>query len=65
MFANPEIGGLDELYQQLGGHFRSRNLRELQKTLQRQGVQFSLLGNENLSAELVSQYLSVKQRQLL
>jgi uncharacterized protein (DUF58 family) len=65
MFATPEIGGLDDLYEQLGGHFRWRNLRELQKTLQRQGVQFSLLGNENLSAELVSQYLSVKQRQLL
>ena len=65
MFANPEIGGLDDIYRQLGGHFRWRNLRELQKTLQRQGVQFSLLGNENLCAELVSQYLSVKQRQLL
>jgi hypothetical protein len=41
------------------------NLRELQKVLQRRGVKFSLLGNEKLSIELVSQYLGVKRRQLL
>jgi len=40
-------------------------LRELQKVLQRRGVQCSLLRHEWLSAELVSQYLGVKQRQLL
>ena len=34
-------------------------------SLKRRGVRFSLLKNERLSAELVSQYLSVKQRQLL
>ena len=50
---------------QLGGHLHWQKLRELQKVLQRRGVQFSLLNNERLSAELVSQYLSVKQRQLL
>jgi uncharacterized protein (DUF58 family) len=65
LFSNPNVAGVDDLYQQLGGHLRWQNLRELQKTLKRRGVQFSLLGNERLSAELVSQYLSVKQRQLL
>jgi len=65
LFTDPNITGLDDLYQQLGGHLRWQNLRELQKVLQRRGVQFSLLNNERLSAELVSQYLSVKQRQLL
>jgi hypothetical protein len=44
---------------------RWHGLRELQKVLQRRGVQFSLLGDERLSADLVSQYLGVKQRQLL
>ena len=56
---------MDDLYRELGGHLQWQKLRELQKVLQRIGVQFSLLGNERLSAELVSQYLSVKQRQLL
>jgi len=41
------------------------NLRELGRTLQRRGVRFSQLENERLSAELVSQYLDVKRRQIL
>jgi uncharacterized protein (DUF58 family) len=65
LFSNPNVNDADDLYQQLGGHLRWQNLRELQKNLHRRGVQFSLLGNERLSAELVSQYLNVKRRQLL
>jgi uncharacterized protein (DUF58 family) len=65
VFSNPNIATMDELYQHLGGHLLWHNLRELQKVLQRRGVKFSLLGNEKLSIELVSQYLGVKRRQLL
>ncbi len=65
LFSNPGVSSVDELYQELGGHLRWQKLRELQKILQRIGVQFALLQNERLSAELVSQYLAVKQRQLL
>jgi uncharacterized protein (DUF58 family) len=65
LFSNPNVNNVDALYGRLGGHLRWQNLRELQKNLQRRGVQFLLLGNERLSAELVTQYLSVKQRQLL
>jgi uncharacterized protein (DUF58 family) len=65
LFSNPGIAGLDDLYRELGGHLRWQKLRELRKVLQRHGVQFSLPANERLSAEIVSQYLNVKQRQLL
>jgi uncharacterized protein (DUF58 family) len=65
LFANPGVASVDDLYQELGGHLRWQKLRELQKVLQRRGVQFSLPANERLSAEIVSQYLNVKQRQLL
>ncbi|HTV75793.1 MAG TPA: DUF58 domain-containing protein [Candidatus Baltobacteraceae bacterium] len=65
LFAGPNVAGIDDLYWELGGHLRWQKLRELQKILQRRGVQFSLLANERLSAELVSQYLNVKRRQLL
>jgi uncharacterized protein (DUF58 family) len=65
LFSNPGVQSMDDLYQELGGHLRWQKLRELQKVLQRLGVQFSLLKNERLSAELVTQYLNVKQRQLL
>jgi hypothetical protein len=65
VFTNPNVQTLDQLYQQLGGHLLWQKLRELEKTLQRRGVRFSLLANERLSAELVSQYFGVKQRQLI
>jgi hypothetical protein len=40
-------------------------LKEFEKVLKRRGVHFSLLSNERLSAELVSQYLNIKRRQVL
>ena len=65
VFSNPNVASVDELYRHLGGHLLWHNLRELQKVLQRRGVRFSLLQNERLSADLVSQYLGLKQRQAL
>jgi uncharacterized protein (DUF58 family) len=65
VFTRPDVAGVDDLYLRLGGHLQWHKLRELQKVLQRRGVQCSLLRHERLSAELVSQYLSVKRRQLL
>jgi uncharacterized protein (DUF58 family) len=65
LFSRPDAAGADDLYNRLGGHLRWQKLRELEKVLQRRGVHFSLLQNERLSAELVSQYLGVKQRQSL
>jgi len=65
LFTNPNVASLDALYQHLGGHLQWQRLRELGKVLQRRGVKFATLENERLSAEVVSQYLGVKQRQLL
>jgi uncharacterized protein (DUF58 family) len=65
VFTNPNVALVDQLYQHLGGHLQWTKLRELEQVLKRRGVQFSLLGNERLSTELVSQYLNVKRRQLL
>jgi uncharacterized protein (DUF58 family) len=65
LFTNPAIASVDDLYQQLGGHLQWHGLRELQKVLQRRAVQFSLLDHEHLSTGLVSQYMGIKQRQLL
>jgi uncharacterized protein (DUF58 family) len=65
LFQNPEINGIDDLYNHLSGHLQWQKLRELQKVLQRRGVRLSQLNHERLSAELVSQYLGVKQAQLL
>ena len=65
LFTDENVSGIDDLYGALGGHLQWHNLREVEKVLQRQGVRFSLLENERLASELVSQYVGVKQRQLL
>ncbi len=65
LFADRNVTGVDDLYGRLGGHFQWHNLRELEKVLQRRGVRFNLLDNEKMAAQLVSQYLGVKARQLI
>jgi hypothetical protein len=65
VFSDPAVQTQDDVYEHLRGHLQWQNLRELQKVLQRRGVDFSLLENERLSVDLVTQYLNVKQRQLL
>lgn len=65
VFSDPNVSTVDDLYQHLGGHLLWKKMRELEKVLQRRGVKFSMLENERLTAELISQYLTVKQRQIL
>ncbi|MGJ8639116.1 MAG: DUF58 domain-containing protein [Opitutaceae bacterium] len=66
--------GVQALYQealdssiseQIAGHMRWDGLRNLQLKLRATGVDFLVLDDEKLSVDLVNQYLSVKQRQLL
>jgi uncharacterized protein (DUF58 family) len=58
-------GSVDDLYGRLCGHIQWHGLRELDRALHHRGVSFSLARNESLAAELVTQYVNVKQRQLL
>lgn len=65
LFADAGIVAMDDIYQHLGGHLRWQELRELDKKLRQRGVTYSALDNERMSAELVTQYLNVKRRQLI
>jgi uncharacterized protein (DUF58 family) len=65
LFTNVNVARVDDLYRELGGHVQWQNLLELGKKLKQRGVQFSLVQNEKLSADVVSQYLNVKRRQLV
>ncbi len=65
LFSSPTVNSTDDIYQKLGGHLLWRHLRETEKFLQRHGIGFYLLNNENLCIDLVSQYLTVKRRQVL
>ncbi|MCE5326821.1 MAG: DUF58 domain-containing protein [Planctomycetaceae bacterium] len=60
-----EAASVEDIYAGLGGHLQWRRLRELEAALRRRGISFHQLDNETLSAQLISQYMAVKQRQLL
>ena len=65
LFSDPSVKTVDEIYRNLGNHLQWRGLRETEKYLRRRGVGFYLLENENLCTDIVSQYLTVKRRQVL
>ncbi len=65
LFTADTIDSVDEIYQRLGGHILWGSLRETEKLLQRHGVGFAMMDNENFCTGLVTRYLSIKQRQIL
>jgi uncharacterized protein (DUF58 family) len=65
IFSSAPLTSVDEIYQHLGGHLMWKSLRETEKTLQRRGADFAMLDNETLCTELISQYLTLKKRQVL
>ena len=65
LFSGSSANTVDEIYRNLGNHLLWRHLRETEKLLRRRGVGFHLLENENLCTDIVSQYLTVKRRQII
>ena len=65
LFSSESVSSVNDIYNDLGGHLLWRRLRETQKVLQRRAVGFGMLDNENFCTELVSQYLTLKRRQVL
>ncbi|MBM4155217.1 MAG: DUF58 domain-containing protein [Lentisphaerae bacterium] len=53
------------VYRRLEGHECWRRLEETRRSLRRLGIAFDTLIDERMSADLVSNYVTVKQRQLL
>jgi uncharacterized protein (DUF58 family) len=65
LFSGPDPANVDEIYQRLGGHLIWHGLRELERTLGREGARLSLLDVDRLTEQLTALYRTVKQRQLL
>jgi uncharacterized protein (DUF58 family) len=65
LFGQTPVETADDIYERLGGHLQWNRLRELEKVLGRRGVRLQLLEREEMSAQLVSTYINVKQRQML
>jgi uncharacterized protein (DUF58 family) len=64
MFKSPVTSDA-EVYDALAGQMIWHKLREVEKMLSWRGVRFSALADESLAPRVVSQYLEVKQRQIL
>lgn len=65
LFSSLDVQSINGVYQHLVGHVLWETLRETDGFLKRRGVGFTLLENEKICNQLVSQYIDVKQRQLL
>lgn len=65
IFNNGAANSIEDIYQHLGNHHVWRRLQELDKVLKRRGIAFHLVESEVLCAQLVTQYVNVKQRQIL
>lgn len=65
LFSGADATSDAELYQRLAGHARWSEARTLAQTLKPLGVTATLMENETLAGQLVTQYLQVKRRQLL
>ncbi len=63
--ATARVESADDVYRRLSGHLQWQKLREVETALRPQGIRFSLLDREGLTAQLITQYLNVKQRQIL
>ena len=56
---------VSEIYDRLAGHFQWQDLRETGRKLSHLGVELGVPNHEELCTEAVTQYLTVKKRQLL
>jgi uncharacterized protein (DUF58 family) len=65
VFTDAHVKSIDDIYQSLGSHVLWHNFREIQRVLKCKGIHFSLVSNETMCSQLVSHYMSIKQRQLI
>ncbi len=61
----PAVASTADVYARLAGHLQWQKLRERENVLRQRGVRFALVDRERLTAQLIGQYVNVKQRQIL
>jgi uncharacterized protein (DUF58 family) len=65
LFTSPEIRQVQGIHQHLVGHMLWSSINETRRLLKQRGAALHLLDKDQLCSQLVSQYMEVKQRQLL
>jgi uncharacterized protein (DUF58 family) len=65
LFENQDVDSAEDVYRDLAGHVSWKRLKELERSLARNGVRLSVIDPANFSSALIGIYDAVKQRQLL
>lgn len=65
IFAKDSVASVAEIYARMGGHFEWCNLQKTRQKLHMRDVPLRFVAHDTLSVEIVSQYVSHKQRQRL
>ncbi|PTY01888.1 DUF58 domain-containing protein [Verrucomicrobia bacterium LW23] len=65
MFEDPHASTGADVYRHLSGQLRWEELREREARLRKAGAHFCLLPNNRFSADIVSEYINIKRRQLI
>jgi uncharacterized protein (DUF58 family) len=65
LFEDQDVETVEDVYRDLAGHLSWRRLKELERSLARQGVRLTVIDPANFSSALIGIYDAVKQRQLL
>jgi uncharacterized protein (DUF58 family) len=65
LFTSAAIRNVEGIYQHLVGHMRWASLSETRRLLRQRGAALHLLNKDQHCSQLVSQYMEIKQRQLL
>jgi uncharacterized protein (DUF58 family) len=65
LFSPESVTSEEDVYARLGGHLEWASLQRVKQALQVRNVSLAFASHESLTADVVTQYLSRKQRQLL
>ncbi|MBU1195549.1 MAG: DUF58 domain-containing protein [Proteobacteria bacterium] len=65
LFSADTIESIDDIYGHLAGHVQWHFLRKFEKSLSRMGIGFHLHSLPDLTVNIISKYMEIKQRQAL
>ena len=65
LFSDPDVHQVQGIYQHLVGHMLWSSINETRRQLKQHGAALHLLDKDQLCSQLMTQYMEVKQRQVL
>jgi hypothetical protein len=65
LFSSPDVHSTQGIYEHLAGHMAWSALSDTRRRLRQCGAELTLLDKDQISSQLIGQYMEIKQRQLL